>query len=358
MNIAIGPLIGEYGGVAQHIRNIIKYSKNSFRPITSSPFSIRYSDKRFKLLIARFANKCRLRVDIYGMSLSRVLSSQFDIVHLHGHPWWPEIYWRPKHRYAKYVHTIHQVYLKEDSLNEKAWRYRKWLNNLMFESCRKSDVVISVAKWQQKLLLREGIKSVHIANGVNVSECEKANPITFREKYGISVDFFLFAGRIDKYKRPELFVELAKKMPHKLFVMIGRDCSLSNLIAYMKTKVPENIICLGELPRRDVLDAFAASRVYVLPSKNDTFPTTLMEAMACKKTVIAAANAGPKEIVTHGNDGFLFEPDSIDDLYEKSSIAWDCPELGLKAYEKVRENFDWTVLIKQVDEVYKELIEA
>jgi len=357
MKIAIGPLIrNEYGGMTQHIINIIKHSKNRLEAIRPSPLSIYYSSNKFKLLAEGFLIKCRIeRGDPYGMFLSKMLSSHFDIVHLHGHPYWPAIYCKPK-KGARYVHTVHQIFLKEDSLNQRDWSYQNWLNELMLKSCRESDAVISVAKWQQKLLSEKHVESIHIPNGVSIKECGEGNPQRFRERYVISEQFLLFASRIDKYKRPELFVELARKMPDKLFVMTGAGVTLENLKAYLRTSVPKNIICLDNLPRRDIIDAFTACEVFVLPSKNETFGIALLEAMGCKKPVVAANNAGPKEIVTHGKDGLLFEPDDIEDLHEKVCIGLGHPEVGSSAFTLVKEKYDWTVVIKQIDNLYKKLV--
>jgi glycosyltransferase involved in cell wall biosynthesis len=356
MKIATGPLVGEYGGTTQHIINIIKYSKYELTPITPSPFSMYYNTYRLKNVAPLLLTKYRVeRADIYGILLSKRLA-QLDIVHLHGHPYWPEIYQKPKNTHAKYIHTVHQIYSKEDCRSEKEWNTKQWLNKLMFKSCRTSDIVISVAKWQQELLLKESIESIHIPNGVNVGLCESANPDRFREKYKIYDDFYLFGGNISKYKRPELFVKLARKMPDRLFVMIG-GITRDNLIKHLNINIPENIIGLGKLPYADVIDAFSACRVLVLTSRKEIFGIVLLEAMACKKPVVAADNAGPMEIVTDGVDGLLFEPDDVNDLYEKSSGAWEDQEVGKKGYEKVKEQFDWKKVIKEIDAVYGGLVQ-
>jgi glycosyltransferase involved in cell wall biosynthesis len=355
MKIAVGPLAG-YGGTTEHVKNIVEYSKYELTPIMPSPFSVYYNTYRVKNIAPLLLTKCRVeRADIYGLLLSKRLA-HFDIVHLHGHPYWPEIYLRPKNAHAKYVHTVHKINLKEDSRNEQRWKYKQWLNKLMFKSCRASDVVISVAKWQQELLLKEGIESIYIPNGVNADVCKSANPERFREKYNIYGDFYLFGGNISKYKRPELFVKLARRMPNRIFVMMGGITS-DNLMKRFNIDIPKNVICLGSLPYNDVIDAFSACKVFVLTSKNDTFPTAVMEAMAGKKPVVAANNAGPKEIVTDNVDVFLFEPDNEVDLYEKSCQAWEHPEVVINGYEKVKEQFYWKIVIKKIDAVYDGLVQ-
>jgi glycosyltransferase involved in cell wall biosynthesis len=354
--IAIGPLVGEYGGTTQHVRSIMKYSGYQLTPIIPSTFSFYYSKNRIKGYIRSGIKKFGFDgFDPYGMLLSKILLPRFDIVHLHGHPYWPAIYLKPKHRHVKYVHTVHQIYLEEDCYTAGEWKAKQRLNKLMFESCKTSDVVISVAKWQQELLQKKGIDSFYIPNGVDLEICENADPIRFRSKYGITGEFYYFLGDTRWYKRPKLFLELARRILGRTFIMTGNGVTKKNLQQQFGMFIPKNILCLGPIPHLDYVDALSACRVSILTSKNDTCPTALLEAMACKKVVVAANNAGPKEIVTQGKDGLLFEPDNVEDLYEKVLNAWNNPEVGINAYSKVKAEYDWKVIIERLDTLYMEL---
>lgn len=355
--IIIGPLVGEYGGITQHIMNIMKYSKYKLEPILPGLLSLYYSKSKFKNYARAGLKKLKLNnFDLYGLFLSKIYFPHFDIVHLHGHPYWPEIYLKSGNRKVKYIHTVHQIYQEEDCYNSTEWKAKEYLNQLMFESCRKSNVVISVAKWQQKKLLEVGINSIYVPNGVEIKVCETADPLRFRKKYNINEDFYIFPGDIRQYKRPGLFIELARMLPQRIFVMIGNGVTIENLTKHLNQTIPENVICLGPLSHQETIDAFAASRVFVLPSKNETFGISLLEAMGCKRVVIAANNAGPKEIITSGVDGFLFDPDNIKGLYSKALIAWDHPEIGIMAYYKVKEKYEWSVVIKNIDQLYAQLL--
>lgn len=69
---------------------------------------------------------------------------------------------------------------------------------------------------------------------------------------------------------------------------------------------------LGEM--RDVRPAIAAATVYVLPSYREGTPRTVLEAMAMGRPVIVTDAPGCRETVTEGDNGFLVEPKSIDQL--------------------------------------------
>lgn len=341
LNVAIGP-IPYVSGTRTHILNIVRYSKQKFDLIECSPLSFYsplYKGSGFLL-----RHKIPF-IDPYGYYLAKKVLPKHDVVHTHGHPYWWDLYKKPKRSKAKYIHTVHQIYYKED-YNDENWSWRNILNERLFWYCKKVDVVIRVSKWLQEELEERGIGSVHIPSGVDIEECEKANAFLFREKYNIKEDFFLFVGHTGRLKRAGLFIELAKKMPDKLFVMCGNGTS--------DISVPRNVITLGHLSHKDVLNAIEACKVLIMPSSKEAFSITLLEAMTCKKPIVATNSTGVKEIISDKREGYLFELDDLDELYEKACKAWDNPQIGLNNYKKIKEEYDWKIIIKHIDKLYGE----
>ena len=341
LNIAIGP-IPYVGGTRTHILKIIKFSKQKLSLINYSPLSFYsplYKGSGFLL-----RHKIPF-IDPYGYYLAKMVLPKYDIVHTHGHPYWWDLYKRPKRSKAKYIHTVHQIYYKED-YDDKHWPWRNILNERQFQYCKQADIVISVSKWLQEEFKERCINSVHMPNGVDIKECEKANASLFREKYNIREDFFLFVGHAGKLKRPDLFVELAKKMPDKLFVMCGGGTS--------EILAPRNVIALGYLPHEDILNAMAACRVFIMPSSKESFSTVMLEAMACKKPVVATNSTGIKECIIDNEDGYLFELDDVNELHEKACKAWDNPKMGIDGYEKAKKEYNCRNVIRRIDKLYEE----
>jgi len=64
----------------------------------------------------------------------------------------------------------------------------------------------------------------------------------------------------------------------------------------------------------DAIKLINRCSMLVLPSRTEGMGRVLLEAMAASKPVIGARVDGIPTVVTHGYNGFLFEPDSIDDL--------------------------------------------
>lgn len=82
-----------------------------------------------------------------------------------------------------------------------------------------------------------------------------------------------------------------------------------------KYGVERTVEFVGQLSRGQVVEQMQACDVFVLPSRYETFGVVYIEAMACGKPVIAAANGGPDDFVKDFN-GILIEPGNADALVE------------------------------------------
>lgn len=364
MKIAIGPIEGHYGGAAQHILNIMRNSVHDYETI-EVPSSLQKWGKFFRKYVLpiqdvipySFLKHNPRRFDMYGWQKridfpGRTLAKKLqdvDVVHLHGHPYWEQVY---DIKGPKIVFTSHNIYNKEDF--SPSWgKTIDYLTDRMIEVCKRSNTVISVARWLQDSLKRNyEVDSEYIPNGVNLKEFDSRDGNLFRRKFGVEEDFYLFVGRATRYKRPELFLSLAQRLHQRKFVMVGRGITQDNLERYYKKEIPKNVICVGEPEREDVVNAFGAAKVFILPSSNETFGIVILEAMASKLPAVAANNLGPSEIIKDGETGFLFEPDNLESLVRRADVAWTAKEVGLAGRAEVEERYDWKKIVPEIENVY------
>jgi glycosyltransferase involved in cell wall biosynthesis len=108
----------------------------------------------------------------------------------------------------------------------------------------------------------------------------------------------------------------------------------------------------------DELPAFlAASDVVVLPSVREQFGQVLVEGMACGLPAIAVDAWGPADIVSHGETGWLVEPDDAVSLANALVHAVNCPaerrRRGSRGAEVARERYSWPALALEVAGVYE-----
>ena len=125
--------------------------------------------------------------------------------------------------------------------------------------------------------------------------------------------------------------------------------------------------------KEEIIQLYSHADVFCCPSIYEPFGIINIEAMACNTAVVASAVGGIKEVVVHGETGFLipveqqdaapFEPINPDkfarDLAEGVNKVISDPELretmAQKGRKRVEEHFDWISIAKQVEELYKSL---
>jgi glycosyltransferase involved in cell wall biosynthesis len=66
--------------------------------------------------------------------------------------------------------------------------------------------------------------------------------------------------------------------------------------------------------KTNIRDYLFDAHVLVMPSRTEGLPMALIEAAACGRPVVASRVGGIPEIVEHGVNGLLVEPDQVDAL--------------------------------------------
>jgi len=139
-----------------------------------------------------------------------------------------------------------------------------------------------------------------------VDEQFKPSVSSKMELFGIpeSSIVMLYAGRISQEKGvlelPEIYSKLQSTYPNLVMVVAGTGPVLEQL----KIEMPEAKY-LGWVEQKNLPQLYSSSDLLILPSKFDTFGCVVIEAMSCGLPVLAYNAKGPKDIVEHGENGFL-----------------------------------------------------
>ena len=114
---------------------------------------------------------------------------------------------------------------------------------------------------------------------------------------------------------------------------------------------------------RHLARLYASADIAVMPSLQEAFGKTTIEAMACGTPVVAFDSGGPRDIIDHRVDGYLARPLDTDDLAR--GIAWSLTEqrtgggvLGLRARAKVEAKFDIAVVAARYHALYQTALAA
>lgn len=251
--------------------------------------------------------------------------------------------------------------LKVDSTHIN-WRRKKTI----YESSRL--YVATPCQWlldqvHKSILAPALIEAKVIPNGVDTSIFHPGEQVKARKVLGLPQDAPIV-----------LFVANGiKKNPFKDYETLKKAAALLGKSA----KSPVHLIALGEeggkehhghvtihyIPRvsnpQEVALYYQAADLYLHVAKAETFPNTILEAMACGLPVIASNVGGIPEQVVDGVTGFLVPPGNPDLIVSGVQLLLDSPstaqEMGRAAVARVNTFFTQEKMVEQYVEWYKKI---
>lgn len=99
----------------------------------------------------------------------------------------------------------------------------------------------------------------------------------------------VFLGRLDPYKRPWVFTELARLFPEVEFVMVGQS-HFSGPGAWEPNDLPANVRLAGNLSGETKLRELDAAWVLVSTSVHEALAVSFQEALACRTPLLACVD--------------------------------------------------------------------
>jgi len=225
-------------------------------------------------------------------------------------------------------------------------------------------------KLQDDGVPEEKIRVIH--NGLDPDEWKPRDKSVLRESLALSPETVLFGcpAQLVPWKNQKGFIEAAAKIiedqgaARAHFAIIGGNLwgEHREYVQELRAAVKERNLqdYFNFIPHQaDNVDAIAALDCVVLPSHEEPFGRVLIEGMAMKKAVIAYAENGPLEIVTHGRDGLLVPPEENDGLANAMArVLRDAElreELGRNARRSAVENFHIADSAARIVKIYKDL---
>ncbi len=180
-------------------------------------------------------------------------------------------------------------------------------------------------------LTTAGIAAKQIYRIPNSVDTERFFPVCDDEKRELrrklnlpqSGKLAIYTGRLVSYKGLPLLLrvwhEIQRTHKNVLLLLVGTGgLDIHNCEAELRRYVNANhlqhaVYFPGTV--RNVPDYLQASDLFVLPTENDAFPSSLIEAMSCQLPVITTPVGAIKTIITDQQNGLLVEPDDFQQLY-------------------------------------------
>lgn len=289
----------------------------------------------------------------------RAALGPYDIVHIHAEG--PAAFCLlPKLFGKRVVVTIHGLDWQRDKWHGFARRYIHFGEEMAARHAH-ALIVLSqnMKEYFQSAYDRD---AVYISNGVEPAAHAEAHEITRR--YGLVSDsYILYLGRLVPEKCPDLLVRAFKSVKtDKRLVIAGPLFDADEYHRQLRELAAEDgrILFAGFVNGAVLQELFSNAYVYVLPSKLEGMPLSLLEAMSYGCCCVAADIPECREAL--GSQGILVDPGDERQLQETLQRLVDNPaqvEGQRKAiYEVVLAKRSWDEVAGQTHELYKRVMDA
>ncbi|MEO8360861.1 MAG: glycosyltransferase family 4 protein, partial [Vicinamibacteria bacterium] len=248
------------------------------------------------------------------------------------------------------------------------------LKQLSRESARLADCVIATDEATKddvpRLLEIDASKVRVIPNGVDLEEIRAltpldAMPFTFEVLPWMSMrrPLFVSVGRIENYKgftdSLEAFKRAAPSLPADWGWLVVGEGPMRRSLQAAVAGLKDHIEFTGRVGEQALHALYAASDIFLHPTRFEGSSLVTLEAMAHRLPVIATRAGGIPDKVKDGVNGLLVEPGDIDGL--SKAIVKMANDVDLRARmgdasAQLLEPFLWPKIAKRVIAQYERLL--
>ena len=159
-------------------------------------------------------------------------------------------------------------------------------------------IIIPVSKYIESILKRRGVKTYKVIYPpVNINKFKYKGERKIRKR-------IVYFSRISPDKKQHLVIKLARIMPDYEFVIVGKITN-SEYFQKIKRDAPRNVKIFANVSIGELTSIIKSSTFYIHPAKNDTAPSTVVEAMAAGCIPLVHKSGGPWiDMVEKGKFGF------------------------------------------------------
>jgi len=334
--------------------------------------------------------KFKNALEALSLNLTQVKSlAGVDIVHTHT--WYASMagYLAKKLYNIPFVLTTHSL----EPL--RAWKAEQLGSGYAMSSWMErtaildADAIIAVSQGTKTDILRAypevEVDRIHVIyNGIDLAEYQKSSDNKALTDYRIdmNVPYVLFVGRVTRQKGVTHLVDAIRYLPRETQVVLCAGApdtpeiaaELRLKVEYARRHHPRVVWIEKMVTKQEAIQLYSHARVFCCPSIYEPFGIINLEAMACRTPVVASATGGIKEVVVHGETGYLvpFDQDPVTsfpldperfarDLAFHINRLLEDPERCIRFSDagrrRVEETFSWSAIAKQTIRLYEGVIE-
>lgn len=279
----------------------------------------------------------------------------FDVVHVHfARDWIPLSITREALLAGK------RVFLQPHGMLSRRNGVRTLLDHLIISRLLKeAEGVLVLQSVDEDIVhgIAPAANCLRIPNGIQIR-----NVRTRWDPRNLDRKTALYLARLHPHKRPLDFIEAAKILELRgseyHFRIVGPDeGELGNALEKVKANGMNDVVTfVGPVDANDALEEFSSASVYVLPSINEQFPMSVLEAMAVGIPTIVTDGVYIKDMLLEHEAAVVVSsnPESIAEAIEK--VIEDkafAMKLSMNARRMVESELTLEAVVDRLEEIYR-----
>ncbi len=356
-----------FGGASMHVLQLLKFMRSLGHEVglVSAPdkrliteaknFSVKVFENPYFVRRFHFLNDIKAFLPVY----KAIKDFKPDIIHAHSTKAGVIArFWSAVLGIKSVIFTAHGWVFTEGKRYFERWITAQ-VEKLMAKFTAK---IICVSEFDKNLALKFKIapenKLITIYNGVDPKIFDQGLRCKDSKKVADEI-IITFVGRLAPPKDIFLLIDAVEPIDGVKVLIVGDGELRDKVEKYILRKnLNEKVKLLGE--RFDVPGILAQSDIFILPSRWEGLPLTIIEAMMAKLPVIASAVGGVPELVDNGITGILVPPRDVEALRFAIRKLVENPDLrvqmGINGYKKAIEKFKLEDMLAKTLNVYYEVL--
>lgn len=358
---------GAIGGDANVVRSLETHQEKqghdifilsaSTRELWQKKNVIRFGIRDTAVNLDRVTPRRIISLGCFILTLIRIVSAKRpDIIHTHSAElgflasFWAKFLGIPV------IQTCHGV-----CFNDRSYSPLKRAFEAFFLKYGAFSCITTVDRCSLADFSRLGISRVrYIPNGVNAALFYRERRDTAPHPFSI-----LFVGRLEHQKGLDILIEAAmnlKKIMNDFSLNIVGDGSLKDTLVQQisSRSLGDCVHILGNLPTTELIRQYASSDAFVLPSRWEGMPLTLLEAWAAGLPAIVTNVGGLTEVCRNEENALVVRAGDPYDLCQAMRLLAKHHELaerlGTEGNRIARTEYSWDSVSNAYMEVYLQMV--
>jgi glycosyltransferase involved in cell wall biosynthesis len=206
-------------------------------------------------------------------------------------------------------------------------------------------------------------KIFYVPNGVDTKTFQLCKDPSSSQYFNV-----IFTGRLIEDKGADILIDVIKYVNDKLelknirFIIVGSGSYEQEIRALAQNY--KNVVHLGYVDRRALPKIYMEANLFLLPSRTEGFPLSLLEAQSCGLPAVGSKIPGISDVIVEGVTGRLVEPGNVKSFAEAIKdyyLLWLQDPAQYYEINKVIRNhiikcYDWNVIIGQLERIFEFII--